>query len=219
MEPSRGDKRQDNCAAPRQRKQDERNVVRDHKHGRAEGLRFREMLGNLTYATNRMHQVASGRIVCHQTSYPIDGSNKEECAQLANTLVTGRLPVKNQVRLSKERCDIAQNAAFSSARQLTSNSDQKMIIRDWGKEGGTNMILQTAAEVVGISAPNLPNMPESSWERMHPAQQAHVGKKKNTPCFQKPTHQKTTPPPTTTFNWGGGTLRVFRKGVKEKVNK
>jgi len=61
--------------------------------------------------------------------------------------------------MSQERSIMTQNAAFSTARTITANYEQKLILKDWkGKDGADNYkqkksgeILQSAAKMVGLT--------------------------------------------------------------------
>ena len=111
---------------------------------------------------NRVHQIGSRRLECSKTACPGDGEGRKEgrdaSIELAKDIVIGRLLVKNEVRLENDRSTISHHAAFSTARQITSNTEQKSIIREWKGDEGQNvfrskrseLILQAAANIAGI---------------------------------------------------------------------
>ena len=80
------------------------------------------------YIKNRMRQLASGRAVCHETSCPTDGVDKEVSTSLAKKLVMGRLLAKDAQRLARDRSVLQQSAAFATARQVASHAEQKSIM-------------------------------------------------------------------------------------------
>jgi len=114
----------------------------------------------MTFASNRLHQLASGKIPCSEKSCPPEGEGegKELSSQKAKDIAIGRLLIKQESRLAQERSFLTQNVAFTTARTLTSNAGQKTIQKEWMGKGGTEefqkrragLIIQSAAEIAGI---------------------------------------------------------------------
>ena len=76
----------------------------------------------------------------------------------AKDLMIGRLLVKTENMLAKERSQLNQNIAFAATRSYTTNAEEKTIIKEW-KEGGSEeyrekraeTIVQSVAEMVGMT--------------------------------------------------------------------
>ena len=97
---------------------------------------FQEMLCDISFAPNRLHRLKMGKILCHEEACPKgDDDDSQASRTLASEVQIGRLLIKQEMKLSQERSIITQNAAFSAARNITSNHEQKIIMKDWkGKE-------------------------------------------------------------------------------------
>lgn len=95
---------------------------------------FQEMICDITYATNRLQQLKQGKVQCHEEACPKDESQASR--ELATRIQIGRLLVKQEQKLSQERSKITQSAAFTTARNITTNYEQKLIMKEWkGKDG------------------------------------------------------------------------------------
>ena len=113
---------------------------------------FLEMLGDLTFATNRLHQLTQNKAVRRKTSRPEDLKGKDESDRKAKSLQTGRLLVKNEKNLAAERSIMNQHAAFATAMKITSNDAQKSIMRESEMEWSTSYKARKAERVVSLSA-------------------------------------------------------------------
>lgn len=100
------------------------------------GGNFREFVCKVNNATNRLHQLMTGKDKCHEKTCPADPRGKEYGQGKAKDLTIGRLLVKTENRLAQERSQPNQNIAFATARSYTTNAEQKTIIKEWG-EGGS----------------------------------------------------------------------------------
>ena len=93
-----------------------------------------EMLGDLIFATNRLHQLTKSKAVCQKIAFPEDPKGEEESAKKAKSLKTGRLLVKNEQKLAAERSIVNQHAAFTTARKITSNAEQRSVMWEGNPE-------------------------------------------------------------------------------------
>ena len=118
---------------------------------------FQEMICDVTFASNRMRQLKMGKIQRHKEACP---KGKQEASRtLATRIQIGRLLVKQEQKMSQERIILTQNAAFTTARTLTANFEQKLILKDWKEKEGADRykqkrsgeILQSAAKMVGLA--------------------------------------------------------------------
>ena len=99
------------------------------------GTSHREAMGDLKCISNRLHQLASGRIPCHGKSRPGGNEHKQAIIDLAKKATIGRILVRNANRSAHVRIALTQSAAFGTARKYTSNAEQKNIIRGWKDTG------------------------------------------------------------------------------------
>ena len=118
------------------------------------------MVRDSSFAANRMHQLKMGKTLRRAEAYPKGDDNDNQASRtLASEVQIGRLLIKQETKLPQERSIAAQNAAFSTARNITSNHAQKIIMKDWKdkeKEGPnahknrSGEILKSAANMVGL---------------------------------------------------------------------
>ena len=95
------------------------------------GMSFQEMLADMTFATNRLHQLGIGKVQCNAKSFPEEWEGGEISSQKANDIAIGRLLIKQENRLARDRSLMRQNAAFATARAYATNADQKPIQKEW----------------------------------------------------------------------------------------
>jgi len=93
---------------------------------------FQEMMCDVTFAANRLHRVKMGKIQCHPEA--CHAKNKEASGELPSSIQIGRLLIKKETKMSRERSIVTQSAAFTTARQITSNQERKKILKDWKEE-------------------------------------------------------------------------------------
>ena len=86
---------------------------------------FQEILCDISFAANRLHQLKTGEIECHKGSCPRSEETKQASRTLAADVQIGRLLIKQEIKLSQERSVLAQNAAYTTARNLTANNEQE----------------------------------------------------------------------------------------------
>ena len=113
---------------------------------------FQEMMCDVTFATNRLHQIKMGKIQCHEEACP--SHDKEASGKLASIIQIGRLLVKQGTEMSHERSFMTQSATFTTARNITSNKEQKKIPKDWKeeKEGATVYKKNKSDEIIRKAA-------------------------------------------------------------------
>jgi len=92
---------------------------------------FLEFLCDVNWATNRLHQLVKGNAKCHEEACPQNGGKKELSRILAEKIQYGRLLVRTDQSFPHERSLVTHNVAFTSERNLTTNSEQKVTVRSW----------------------------------------------------------------------------------------
>ena len=103
-------------------------------HKRRRGASFLEMLDGVTFATNRLQEIGSGKVQCVEQSFPPEGVGEDLSTEKAKEIAMGQLLIKKDNRLAQDRSILTQNAAFSTARTLTTHAEQKQSKRSGGKE-------------------------------------------------------------------------------------
>jgi len=99
------------------------------------GGNFRDFTRNVTSVTNRVHQMLSRKIKCHEKTCPNDTKGKERGMEKAKELMIGRLLIKTETRMAQERSQLAKNIAFATSRNYMSNAEQNTIIKGWREHG------------------------------------------------------------------------------------
>ena len=121
------------------------------------GYGYLEFLCDVTWVTNRLHQICMGKTKCHPKTCPQEGKGKEKSVEKAKEITMGRLLIKTETSLAHERSAINKSVAFQTARTITTNSEQKQALREMKTGGETlykekraGLIIKSAEEIAGI---------------------------------------------------------------------
>ena len=202
-----------------------------------------EMLADMTFASNRMRQLENGKVPRSEKSSPPEGVGKEWSSQKEKGIAMDRLLIKQESRHAQDRSFLMRNVAFTTARTITSNAEQKKIQKEWKPKGGSGefkkrragLVIQAAAEIVGIlpgeatqtvsAASSSSNQPhglrmavgaKSAGRSMRSPLEQNDGKKTFTfPSFQTPQGANATGG-NLNFNWGSDRVTGSKSGKVEK---